>query len=257
MIDPKPTDKPVKKLGAPDALFSQPRDKIGDFNFGADTAAVFDNMLDRSVPYYEEIQRMVAQLVSAFVTDGTNIYDMGCSTATTILHIAQHLPPEISTRFVGIDNSPEMLAIARQKIDDSDPQPSVELREADLNRGVHVENASVVLFVLTLQFVRPLYRERLLTSICQGMNKGGCLVLVEKVLGEDSRLNRLFIDHYYELKRRNGYSDLEISQKREALENVLVPFRLDENITLLRDVGFSATDIFFKWYNFCGIIAVK
>jgi len=97
----------------------------------------------------------------------------------------------------------------------------------------------------------------LLRSIHHGMEKGGCVVLVEKVLGENSTLNRMFIERYYAMKRRNGYSDLEIAQKREALENVLVPYQLDENLKLLREVGFSGTDVFFKWYNFCGIIAVK
>jgi tRNA (cmo5U34)-methyltransferase len=120
-----------------------------------------------------------------------------------------------------------------------------------------VENASVVLLVLTLQFVRPLYRERIIKSIYDGMADNGCLIIVEKVLGENSTFNRLFIKHYYEMKMRNGYSELEISQKREALENVLVPYRLEENKELLRGAGFKHVDVFFKWYNFCGIIAMK
>jgi tRNA (cmo5U34)-methyltransferase len=81
--------------------------------------------------------------------------------------------------------------------------------------------------------------------------------MVEKVLGESSTFNRLFINHYYELKRRNGYSDLEIAQKREALENVLVPYRLEENREMLRAQGFRHVDVFWKWYNFCGILAMK
>ena len=120
-----------------------------------------------------------------------------------------------------------------------------------------IENASVVLLVLTLQFVRPLHRETLLRSVFEGLNDQGCVILVEKVLGESSTFNRQFIEHYYAMKRRNGYSELEISQKREALENMLVPYRLMENRELLMRVGFRSTDVFFKWYNFCGIIAVK
>jgi tRNA (cmo5U34)-methyltransferase len=246
-----------KDLTKPDKLFSESRDRIHDFNFGAETAAVFDDMLDRSVPFYAEIQRMVGELVGAFVKDGTAVYDMGCSTATTILHVAGCIPPGVQARFVGVDSSQEMLDIARRKVDRAGIEYPVDLQCADLNKGVHVSEASVVLFVLTLQFIRPLYRERLLRTVHQGMEKGGCLVLVEKVLGEDSTLNRLFIEHYYDMKKRNGYSELEISQKREALENVLVPYRLEENLALLKEVGFSATDVFFKWYNFCGIIAVK
>jgi tRNA (cmo5U34)-methyltransferase len=113
------------------------------------------------------------------------------------------------------------------------------------------------MLILTLQFIRPLHREPLVQSIYNGLNDNGCLILVEKVLGEHSTFNRLFIQHYYEMKLRNGYTQLEIAQKREALENVLIPYRLEENKELLRRVGFRHVDVFFKWYNFCGMIALK
>ncbi len=111
--------------------------------------------------------------------------------------------------------------------------------------------------ILTLQFVRPLHRDRLIAEIFKGLNDNGCLILVEKVLGENSLFNRLFIKYYYDLKRRNGYSETEITQKREALENVLIPYQLQENRELLLRSGFRYVDVFFKWYNFCGIVAVK
>ncbi len=251
------TASDARRFSDSDAIFASERQRIDDFNFGAETAAVFDDMLDRSVPFYSEIQRMTAELVSEFVRDGTSVYDLGCSTATTILHVANAVPSDVAARFVGVDSSQEMLDIGQRKLEAHDFKHAFDLKCADLNEGVHISDASVVLLVLTLQFVRPLNRERLLRSIVQGMEKGGCLVLVEKVLGEDSTLNRLFIERYYAMKKRNGYSDLEIAQKREALENVLVPYRLDENLKLLHEVGFSGTDVFFKWYNFCGIIAIK
>jgi tRNA (cmo5U34)-methyltransferase len=109
---------------------------------------------------------------------------------------------------------------------------------------------------LTLQFVRPLHRERVMKTIFNGMRPQGCLILVEKVLAEETLMNRLFIKYYYDLKRRNGYSDIEIAQKREALENVLIPYRLEENRQLLLGAGFRSTEVFFKWYNFCGILAL-
>jgi tRNA (cmo5U34)-methyltransferase len=111
--------------------------------------------------------------------------------------------------------------------------------------------------ILTLQFIRPLQRERLMADIYRGLNEDGCLILVEKVLGEDSLFNRLFIRYYYDMKRRNGYSEMEIAQKREALENVLIPYRLLENREMLLRTGYRYVDVFFKWYNFCGIVAVK
>ena len=130
----------------------------------------------------------------------------------------------------------------------------VDLHVAELNDGVQVENASVVMLVLTLQFIRPLRREKLIADIFRGMRPNGCLIVVEKVLGEDSVFNRQFIKYYYDMKRRHGYSEMEISQKREALENVLIPYKLLENRELLLNSGFKAVDVFFKWYNFAGIV---
>jgi len=115
----------------------------------------------------------------------------------------------------------------------------------------------MVIMCLTLQFIRPLYRERIVEEIYRCLNPQGCFILVEKVLGEDSLLNRLFIKYYYEMKKRHHYSELEISQKREALENVLIPYKLMENRELLTKCGFRYVDVFFKWYNFSGMVAVK
>jgi tRNA (cmo5U34)-methyltransferase len=114
-----------------------------------------------------------------------------------------------------------------------------------------------VVLCLTLQFVRPIYREQLVQNIYDGLNPGGVLILVEKILAEESTFNRDFIKYYYNYKRRNNYSELEISQKREALENVLIPYKLSEDVALLRDRGFAHCEVFFKWYNFAGIVAVK
>ena len=115
----------------------------------------------------------------------------------------------------------------------------------------------MVILTLTLQFVRPLHRERLIRRICEGTNDQGCLILFEKLTEADTLFNRLFIKYYYDMKRRNGYSELEISQKREALENVLIPYRLEENRELILGSGYTRFQMFFRWYNFGGIIAVK
>jgi len=200
---------------------------------------------------------MVAELAADFAAPGTAIYDLGCSTCTTAVQIARLLPQGLDVRFIGIDSSGEMLDLARQKLTESRFPFPYDLVQADLNREVEIENASAVLLVLTLQFIRPLYRDRLIERIRRGLSEEGCLILVEKVLGESSTFNRLFIKHYYELKKRHGYSDLEIAQKREALENVLVPYRLEENRELLARHGFSQVDVFFKWYNFCALVAMK
>jgi len=242
---------------AKDQVFAAPRPRVDDFTFNNEVAAVFDDMVDRSVPFYQEIQRMVAELATDFAQPGTNLYDLGCATCTSFLRIDQVMPADAGVRFVGIDDSSEMLDKARTKLNAVKFKRPFHLEVADLNSGVDVSNASVIMMVLTLQFIRPLYRERLLKSLWNGLADNGCLIVVEKVLGENSTFNRLFIKHYYEMKMRNGYSELEIAQKREALENVLVPYRLEENKELLRRVGFRHVDVFFKWYNFCGMIALK
>jgi tRNA (cmo5U34)-methyltransferase len=246
---PTPSEPPRDKI------FDEPDRPIGDFAFDQAVAGVFDDMVSRSVPFYAEMQRMIVEMAADFVTPDSNVFDLGCSTATTFLQMHPRLPP--SARFVGFDNSEEMLAKAREKLAASGVDRSVDLRVVDLDQGAPVENASMVMLILTLQFIRPLNRERLMQDIFRGMNAQGCLLLVEKVLGEDSLFNRLFIKYYYEMKRRHGYSELEISKKREALENVLIPYKLLENRELLLRTGFRSVDVFFKWYNFCGIIAVK
>jgi tRNA (cmo5U34)-methyltransferase len=240
-----------------DKLFAATRVRNESFTFGSDTAAVFDDMLDRSVPFYAEIQRMLGELSADFAVEGSSIYDLGCSTANTFLAVGAMLRPELNVRFVGLDSSEDMLRKAEQKLLATRFPWPYTLAQKDMNDGLQIENASVALMVLTLQFVRPLNREAVVSSVYRGLNHNGCVLLVEKVLGEHSTFNRLFIDHYYEMKRRKGYSDLEIAQKREALENVLIPYRLEENKRLLRHVGFQHVDVFFKWYNFCGIIAIK
>ena len=240
-----------------DKLFAKTRLRNDDFTFGKDTAAVFDDMLDRSVPFYGEMQRMLGELAADFAVDGTTIYDLGCSTANTFLAVGALLRPDSNVRFVGLDSSEDMLQKAEQKLTATQFPWPYSLTLHDLNDGLAIENASVALMALTLQFVRPLNREALMSSVYRGLNHNGCFLLVEKVLGEHSTFNRLFINHYYEMKRRKGYSDLEIAQKREALENVLIPYRLEENKRLLRHVGFQHVDVFFKWYNFCGIVAIK
>ena len=212
-------------------------------------------MLLRSVPQYAEIQRMMGELAADFAEPGTDVYDLGCSTGTTFLALDRVVKKDV--RFVGVDSSAEMLVQARKKLKGRHMRHEVKLVCADLNKSIRVENASAVILNLTLQFIRPLYRHRLIRNVADGLQKEGCLILIEKVLSRASVLNRLFIDHYHAFKQRNGYTRMEISQKREALENVLIPYRLEENMELLLNNGFSSCEVFFKWYNFCGIIAIK
>lgn len=237
-----------------DKVFSEIQ-KPSDFEFNNKVAGVFDDMVSRSVPFYEEMQRMVAEIAGKHAQSNTKIYDLGCSTGTTMLLMDKTVGEDVD--FVGIDDSAEMIAKCREKIDSYKLNRNIELEVADLTVDVPIKNASVVAMVLVLQFIRPINREEILKKICDGMVEGGVFIIIEKILTEEKSFNREFIDFYYDYKRRNQYSELEISQKREALENVLIPYKTSENIDLLKDAGFSEAEVFFKWYNFTGIVAKK
>lgn len=240
---------------AKDEVFKIENAHIDDFTFNADVVRVFDDMVNRSVPFYEEIQRMIAELAAEYALKETKVYDLGCSTGTTLHVMDQCVPGDVT--FVGIDDSQDMLDKCKQKIKLSNSNRQFEYLEADLHKSLQIENASVVVMCLTLQFVRPLKRHNLVQQVYNGLLPGGVLILVEKVISEDSAFNRNFIKYYHSMKMRNHYSEMEIAQKREALENVLIPYKLSENITLLRDAGFQTCEVFFKWYNFTGLIAKK
>lgn len=240
---------------APDQLFTDPSTSGVDFQFDSKTAAVFDDMVGRSVPLYDEIQRLTVELANDFAVPRTRLYDLGCSTATTLLNLDAVLAPDVA--FVGVDNAPEMIAKGRAKFAERGSQRDLSFVIADLQRDRVVEDASVVSMLLTLQFIRPLNRDHVIKQIYAGLRDQGAFILVEKIIVDESLFNRLFIRHYYDMKRRNGYSENEIANKREALENVLIPYRPEENVALLRDAGFRHVEEYFRWYNFAGLIAVK
>ena len=159
---------------------------------------------------------------------------------------------------MGIDNSAAMLEEAAAKLAPSLAAGRAELREADLNALVDLPPCGIVFLNWTLQFVRPLYRESLVRRVFEALEPRGALFVSEKVLLSSSLpeppLHRALPDDY---KKSRGYSDAEIQRKREALENVLVPYRLEENRLMLERAGFPTVDPFFRWLNFACLLAVK
>lgn len=241
-----------------DRLFRAAAAKAADFEFNEEVAEVFDDMLVRSIPMYLEQQDMIRDLASRFWSPGTTIYDLGCSTATTLCNIGRVTAKPC--RLVGFDNSRAMLDQAQLKIRKEGLENCVSVRFADFDaevEGIKLENASVVTMCWTLQFVRPLNRERVIQWIYDSLVPGGALIVTEKILASNPRMNRLFIELYYDFKKRNKYSPVEIRRKREALENILIPYRTSENIELFRKNGFEAVETFFQWYNFVGYLCVK
>jgi len=195
------------------------------FAFDKRVVNVFDDMVNRSVPGYETIQLLVADLALRFNRNNL-IYDLGCSTGNTILFIIKRANKPL--RLIGVDNSADMLFECKSKLTEIPDHHRVELIEKDLSSSSVYENgkADVVILNLVLQFIRPLLRTDILQYAYQNIAPGGCLILVEKTIQNDQQLNKLFIDYYHSYKKEMGYSDLEISNKREALENKLIPFFL-------------------------------
>jgi tRNA (cmo5U34)-methyltransferase len=234
-----------------DEVFSTPIKK--QFEFDKDVAVVFDNMISRSVPYYQDVVELVSSIVIKNTEKDDFIYDLGCSTANTLLSISNKSDKKLN--LIGIDNSPDMLNIAKSKI--SIYNANIKLHENNILDFNFDNKAKVVLSNYTLQFVRPINREDLVKKIFDNLLDDGMFIFSEKIIYNDKTLNKQLIEEYYEYKEKQGYSKFEIMQKREALENVLVPYSQEENFELLKRCGFKSVDTIFKWANFCTFIAKK
>lgn len=235
-----------------DTLFTKPISK--QFEFDADVAAVFDDMLLRSVPFYKESQTLTRRFAVNALREGGIAYDLGCSTASLLLEIERAVGKGGNVRLIGIDNSRAMIEHAHKKIEAYGSQ--VELVEGDI-LSFPYEKARTVISNYTLQFIRPLMREGLIRTISDTLEEGGIFIFSEKVVSDDPKLNKELIDCYYDFKKSQGYSEYEIMQKREALENVLIPYTMNENIQMAKNNGFKTCDVLFRWANFATFIAVK
>lgn len=237
-----------------DQLFSNGK-VTADFRFTEEVAEVFDDMLARSIPNYQQVIEMSALLLDRLLAPGDRLYDYGCSTGNTLLHLARRLTTR-DLRLIGVDNSPAMIAKARRKAAGYAPGAQIEFIEADISTFPCAE-AGAIMLNYTLQFLRPLIRPQFATRLHRALRPGGLVLISEKIISHDPELNRHFIDFYLDFKRARGYSEIEISQKREALENVLIPFSLKENRQLLEDAGFKRVETFFQWFNFASLVAIK
>ena len=222
------------------------------FEFDEEVASVFDDMLGRSVPFYKEMQRLSISFACNFLNDNDKVYDLGCSTASTLIELSKHCDKNL--QLFGIDNSSAMINRASKKAKAFGV--NIELINADLH-DVSYEGAKLILSNYTLQFIRPLQREKLVKKIYDSLQPEGIFIFSEKVISSNSTLNKQSIDEYYEFKKNQGYSEFEISQKREALENVLIPYTEEENKKMILDAGFSHCETIFKWVNFATFIAIK
>lgn len=226
---------------------------VKQWRFDEITARIFEDHIRKSVPFYDEIHRMIAEVSDWFLHDSSLVYDLGASTGEAIRRTYdRHAGKKL--KFIAVDASKDMIQKAKEKLFDV---PDVQFLISDLNNPFRIENASIVLSILTLQFLEPRSRPRLLKEIFNGLQEGGALILVEKVMGNTPRFDEMWVDLHHDMKRRNGISDYEISVKNQALRGVLLPYSLRANTRLVRQAGFQEIDLFFKWYNWAGIIAIK
>ena len=233
-----------------DKVFSQKIEK--KFEFDEAVASVFDDMLSRSVPFYDEVRRLIISLILAEETEGKKVLDLGSSTAKFLLELSNKM--HTSMRLKGIDNSKAMLDRARQKCQAFGAE--IELEFADM-LSYDYRQEDIVVANYTLQFIRPMQRMLLIQKIYNGLSEEGLFIFSEKVVFEDKKLDKQIIDIYYAYKKVQGYSEYEIAQKREALENILIPFTIEENMQMCRDAGFRQINTIFQWANFVTFVAKK
>ncbi|MCW8929034.1 MAG: carboxy-S-adenosyl-L-methionine synthase CmoA [Gammaproteobacteria bacterium] len=249
----------MKAVKDRDTLYSQPLDKLVDFNFDEKVANVFPDMINRSVPGYASIVAMTGILSAEFYQPETSCYDLGCSLGASSLSMAKAIN-DPNLNITAVDNSQAMLEKAQTLLEQSGNNENnlscINFICDDINQ-IDINNASVVVMNFTLQFIAPERRSDLLKKIYHGMKKDGILILSEKLNYTDKDQQQLLIDMHHFFKKANGYSQLEISQKRQTLENVLLPETLEQHKVRLKKVGFRQTEQWFQCFNFSSIIAIK
>ena len=235
-----------------DRLFSEINPKTGAFSFDENVARVFDDMISRSIPLYADVQRSVPVLAQLLDHDTIKVVDLGCSTGTSLIHLARSLPDR-QLELIGVDNSESMLEKCREKTEALHLKEQIQTYCGDI-RTFEFEQASIVLMNYTLQFVDVQARPEILARIRQSIRPGGFLMVSEKVIHQQPAVDDALVELYFEFKRRQGYSELEISRKRDALENVLVPLTIDGNRQLFEQAGFERVEVLLKWFNFATFV---
>ena len=238
-----------------DTLFAAPVAKLGDWTFDERVAEVSPDMIQRSVPGYSNIISMIGLLAERFVQPDSHVYDLGCSLGAATLSVRRNIQVP-GCKIIAVDNSPAMVERCRRHIDAFRADTPVEVIEADI-RQIPLENASLVVLNFTLQFLVPEDRQLLLDKIYQGLNPGGALVLSEKFSFEDAEVGELLFNMHHDFKRANGYSELEISQKRSMLENVMLTDSVETHKARLSKAGFEHSELWFQCFNFGSLVALK
>lgn len=237
-----------------DTIYSLPTTHE-NFRFDEKVVEVFPDMIQRSIPGYTTIIDTIGQIAQRCAQPDSRLYDLGCSLGAVSLSMAKYVDAK-GSKIIAVDNSTPMVERCRLHIQNFKTTTPVEVELEDIE-SIEISNASVVVLNFTLQFIPPERRAALLTRIYSGLNSGGVLILSEKVATPSEFTETLMIDLHHEFKRRNGYSELEISQKRSALENVMILDTLEEHSERLKGIGFNHITTWFKCFNFTSVIATK
>ena len=237
-----------------DELYSQ-KGKTQDFCFDEAVVEVFPDMINRSVPGYAEIIAAAGRIAQRFVTQGSRVYDIGCSLGATSMSISRALP-EQHCDIIAIDSAAAMIERCKRIVSQYTLPNPVEVRHEDANQST-IYNASLVCMNFVLQFIEIEYRQSLINKIVAGLNSNGVFILSEKIRHECEHANSLLIDLHHAYKKDNGYSELEIAQKRAALENVMLTDTIDTHKQRLLKAGFSQVTLWYQQYNFVSLLAVK
>ncbi len=241
-----------------DKIYDKPSDDK-PFRFNDEVAKVFPDMLRRSIPGYDATIEAIGSLAARYVLQDTNCYDLGCSLGAATIAMRQGIDTP-GCRIVAVDTAPAMTKRCREILAEDDrqftPATPVEVLRADI-RDIEFKNASMIVLNYTLQFLPMIDRDALMRSIYDGLNDGGLLVLSEKVVDEIPEMEELLVDLHREHKRRNDYSALEVSRKRAALDNVLIPETVAAHRSRLAEAGFSHTAVWLRYFNFVSIIAIR
>ncbi len=238
-----------------DNLYADSHGMIADFRFDERVARVFPDMINRSVPGYTTIINMIGTLAGQWVKPGSHVYDLGCSLGAASLAVRDSVPHH-DYHLVAVDNSIAMLQQALRHFDELPHPVPVQWICADI-RDISITQASLVILNFTLQFIPENDRWAFLSKVHNGLQGGGLLVLSEKIALSDPASQKLFTKMHHGFKKSQGYSDLEISRKRTALENVLIPETLEMHKQRLREIGFQTVEVWFQCFNFVSLLAIK
>jgi len=241
-----------------DTIYTE-KDDDEPFRFNDEVARVFPDMLRRSIPGYAASLEAIGSLAARYVRQGTHCYDLGCSLGAASIAMRQGIRAR-DCRIVAVDDAPAMVSRCRQIAAEDlarDPEAApIEVVQGNI-RDVTFSNASMIVLNYTLQFLPVDQRDDMIARILNGLNNGGLLVLSEKVVDPDPAMEALLVDLHHEHKRRNDYSALEISRKRAALENVLIPETVSAHRDRLLRMGFSSAAVWLRYFNFVSIIAIR